>query len=72
MKRSRELGSTDSLPPGPYGVGLTHTSSGDSLPFTVTCGDGRAVAGHVPSRHIAEAIVAALTAWAKDHPGTLL
>lgn len=59
---SGELTSRDALPPGPYGVGLTHTPHGDSVPWTVTCGDGRAVAGHVPSKAIAEAIVAALNA----------
>lgn len=67
LSRSGELGDGDSLPPGPYAVGLTHWIDAlnhhhESLPYTVTCADGRAVAGHVPSRAIAEAIAAALKA----------
>lgn len=59
-----ELSRGDSLPAGPYGVGLTHTQRGDEPPYTVTCGDGRAVAGHVPSREIAGAIAEALNRMA--------
>lgn len=55
-----EIGAGDPMPPGPYTVGLTHTPEGDMPPWTVVCGDGRAVAGHVPSRECAEAIVEAL------------
>lgn len=55
----------DPMPPGPYSVGLTHWLAGDgvehdSRPYTVLCGDGRAIAGHVESRACAEAICAAL------------
>jgi hypothetical protein len=55
-----ELGRGDALPPGPYSVGLTHGMREDGPPWTVQCGDGRAVSGHVPSREIAVAIVEAL------------
>lgn len=55
-----ELGAGDPLPPGPYRVGLTHGEEGDFPPWTICCADGRAIAGHVPSRECAEAIVAAL------------
>lgn len=55
-----ELGSSDRLPPGPYSVGATIWQSGEGPPWTVRCGDGRAVAGHIPSREIAETICAAL------------
>lgn len=56
-----ELGNGDELPPGPYRIGLTHWEGGfDGPPYTVQCGDGRAVAGHVPSRQIAQAIADAL------------
>lgn len=57
-----EFGEGDPMPPGPFAIGLTHGEYGDGLPFTVICGDGRAVAGHVPSRKIAQAIVEALNA----------
>ncbi len=64
---SGELDSGSTLPPGPYSIGLTRWLGGDDqqhegLPFTVRCGDGRAIAGHVPSRDIAEAIADALNA----------
>lgn len=60
-----ELGAGDLMPPGPYSVGLTHWQSGDGElhdgpPWTVVCGDGRAIAGYIPSREIAEEIAAAL------------
>ena len=60
-----ELGADDTLPPGPYRIGLTRWQGGDEaihegLPYVVRCADGRAVAGHVPSRRIAEAIADAL------------
>lgn len=52
-----ELGAGDALPPGPYTIGLTHEEYGYSgPPWTVCCGDGRAIVGHVPSREIAQAI----------------
>lgn len=62
-----EFGDGDPLPPGPYAPGLTHWQGADgawhdSIPYTVCCADGRAVAGHVPSRDIAEAIAVALNA----------
>lgn len=62
---SGELDAESTLPPGPYSAGMTHWISGDGeshegIPYTVRCGDGRAVAGHVPSREIAEAIADAL------------
>lgn len=60
-----ELGDGDEMPAGPYRIGLTHWEGGfDGLPYTVCCGDGRAVAGHVPSREIAQAITDALNARA--------
>lgn len=55
-----EIARGDPFPPGPYAVGLVHGPHGDSWPYTVQCGDGRAVAGHVNSLACAEAIVAAL------------
>jgi hypothetical protein len=60
-----ELGDGDALPPGPYTVGLTHWQAPDGtlhdgMPYTVVCATGQAVAGHVPSREIAEAIAVAL------------
>jgi hypothetical protein len=55
----------DDMPPGPYSVGVTYWWGGDGVayhgqPFTVTCGDGRAIAGHVESRDCADKIAAAL------------
>jgi hypothetical protein len=57
-----EFGAGDAMPAGPYSIGLTHGQRFDSPPWTICCADGRAVAGHIPSREIAEAIVAALNA----------
>lgn len=57
-----ELGAGDELPAGPYRVGLTHNEWGDSPPWTICCGDGRAVAGHIPSFECATAIAEALNA----------
>lgn len=71
-KASGELGDGDAMPPGPYSVGMTKVvATGKSEqkfspPYTVLCGDGRAVAGHVPSREIAEAIVWALNRMIGD------
>jgi hypothetical protein len=50
----------DPLPPGPYAVGLTHSPRGDSRPFTLVCGDGRAIAGHIESRACADALAEAM------------
>jgi hypothetical protein len=62
-----ELGDGDAMPNGPYQIGLTHWEGGfDGLPYTVCCGDGRAVAGHVPSRQIAQAIADALNRSADE------
>ena len=58
-----EFTSQDTMPPGPYKTGLTHSPAGDGPPWTVVCGDGRAIAGHVPSRDIAEKIVIALNCF---------
>jgi hypothetical protein len=56
-----EIGRTDPMPPGPYHVGLTHGPRGDDgWPYTIVCGDGRAIAGHVNSKECADAIVFAL------------
>lgn len=56
-----ELGTTDTPPPGPYSVGMTKGPHGETAPpWTVVCGDGRAIAGHVPSREIAQAIALAM------------
>jgi hypothetical protein len=55
-----ELDSQATMPEGPFLVGLTHTPHGDMPPWTVVCGDGRAVAGHVPSAAIAGEIAMAL------------
>jgi hypothetical protein len=52
----------DALPAGPYGVGLTSTPYGVSPPFTLICGAGRALAGHIESYQIAQAIAAAMNA----------
>ncbi len=63
-----ELDALSGLPDGPYAVGLTHTPRGDySPPWTVTAGCCRAVAGHVPSKAIADAIAFALNML---HPGS--
>lgn len=55
-----ELGAGDEMPPGLYSVGLTICEGPDgsyeTIPWTVRCGDGRAVCGHVPSLAIAQAI----------------
>jgi hypothetical protein len=58
------LSSQDGLPPGPYRVSKTRdlAAGGYCEPFTVVAGDGRAVAGHVPSIAIARAIAQALNA----------
>jgi len=56
-----ELDNRSDLPPGPYGTGLPKGPGGDlGPPHTVTCGTGQAVAGHIPSRAIAEKIADAL------------
>ncbi len=55
-----ELDAFSTMPAGPYAIGLTHTPHGDFPPYTVVCGDGRAVAGHVPSAAIAGEIAMAL------------
>jgi hypothetical protein len=60
-----ELGAGDPMPDGPYAVGLTKCETGggewyEGVPWTVTCGTGQAIAGHVPSVEIAEAIAEAL------------
>ncbi len=60
------LTAQEGLPPGPYSVGLTHGPSGDGEPWTVCCGDGRAIAGSVHSKASAEAIVEALTFMDKN------
>lgn len=53
----------DPMPPGPYSVGMTHGPRGEpEWPFTVVCGTGQAVAGHINSRACADAIVSALNA----------
>lgn len=64
-----ELGAGDPLPPGPYAVGMTRWETGDGewhqgMPYTVRCGTGQAIAGHVPSLEIAMAIAEALNAHA--------
>lgn len=46
--------------PAPTASASPHGPDGDGPPWTLCCGDGRAVAGHVPSRECAEAIVEAL------------
>lgn len=55
---------TDPLPPGPYSVGLTKIQHADGYyegqPYTIVCGDGRAIAGHVDSAACAEAIARAM------------
>lgn len=59
-----ELGAGDALPPGPYSVGMYEGPRGETAPpWVVRCGDGRAIAGHVPSRQIAEKIAEAMN-WA--------
>lgn len=55
----------DAMPSGPFRVGMTHWWGGDGIakqgrPYTVQCGDGRAVAGHVESLDCAEKIAEAL------------
>jgi len=56
-----ELDSRSDLPPGPFSTGLTKGPGGElGPPHTVTCGTGQAVAGHIPSKAIAEMIAAAL------------
>lgn len=60
-----EFGAGEPMPVGPYTVGLTRCEGvggewRESIPWVIRCADGRAVAGHVPSREIAEAIAAAL------------
>jgi hypothetical protein len=55
-----EIARDDPMPPGPYSVGMTHGPRGDEWPYTIQCGDGRAIAGHIHSKACAEAIVLAL------------
>lgn len=63
------LTSTDALPEGPYTVGLTKgPGSYSGPPWTVCCGDGRAICGSVHSRETAERIAEALDFMAKNHP----
>jgi hypothetical protein len=59
------IGADDALPPGPYAVGLTHYWGGDghahsSPPYTVICGDGRAIIADIQSRQIADAVADAM------------
>jgi hypothetical protein len=58
------LSAEDGLPAPPYRVSKTRDLAGGGWcePFTVVAGDGRAVAGHVPSLEIARAIAFALNA----------
>lgn len=59
----RSIARDDPMPPGPYSVGMTIGPRGElEWPFTVVCGDGRAIAGHIHSRVCAGAIVSALNA----------
>lgn len=60
-----EIMRDDPMPTGPYSVGYTHwEGAGDGFPYTVRCGDGRAIAGQVNSLACAQAIVDALNALA--------
>ena len=58
------IGADDDLPAGPYAVGLTYDFQLKRFtpPHTVFCGDGRCIAGHIPSLDIAKKIAAALNA----------
>lgn len=60
------FGVGDPMPAGPFSVSLTTCDGPDgryqAIPWIVVCGDGRCVAGHVPSLAIAEAIANALNA----------
>jgi len=70
MPRGREQGAfasglgsiarDDPMPPGPYSVGLTLGPNGAEWPYTVIGGTGQAIAGHIHSKHCAQAIVDAL------------
>jgi hypothetical protein len=68
-----EIARDDPLPLGPFSVGLMHGPKGAlEWPFTVVCGDGRAIAGHVNSRACAEAIVDALNhSGRRDSPAVV-
>ncbi|HYJ44045.1 MAG TPA: hypothetical protein VEW06_06275 [Xanthobacteraceae bacterium] len=62
-----EIARGDPMPDGPFRVGMMHGPNGAlEWPYTVVCGDGRAIAGHVPSRECAEAIVDALNQSGQD------
>jgi hypothetical protein len=45
----------DGLPPGPYRLGLLYDYGAEAYmpPFSVVAGDGRTIAGHIPSLKIA-------------------
>jgi len=63
VRKLGEIARGDPMPPGPFSVGMMHGPNGAlEWPFTIRCGDGRAIAGHVPSRECAQAIVDALNA----------
>jgi len=69
MTARGEIARGDPLPPGPYAVGMMHGPQGAlEWPFTVVCGDGRAIAGHVNSRACAEAIADALNQTTGGNP----
>jgi hypothetical protein len=59
--RPGEIARNDPMPPGPFRVGMMHGPSGAlEWPYTIVSADGRAIAGHVPSKACADAIVFAL------------
>lgn len=55
-----EIPADAAMPVGPYAVGLTLGPNGASPPYTVICGTGQAIAGHVASKACAQAIADAL------------
>jgi len=52
----------DDLPPGPYRLGMTYDFETEqySRPFCIVAGDGRTIAGHIPSLAIARKLSALL------------
>ena len=59
------LASGDPLPAGPYSVGMTWHMGVKAWqpPYTVRAANGRVIAGHIPSRLIAQLIATCLNGY---------
>lgn len=60
--RGPAIGNGDPLPPGPYSLSMLYDIPGEYYlpPFSVVAGNGKTIAGHIPSLPIAKAVRDAL------------